>query len=111
MTTTSPASIQVLLEQKAAIERQIAALQNEGRKEGLAKIRSIMAEYGFTMEDIAGLEKNRASKKSDSRSKVAVKYTDGKGKNWTGRGMKPLWLRAEIEAGKPLESFLVQTAQ
>jgi DNA-binding protein H-NS len=35
-----------------------------------------------------------------------AKYKDGAGNSWTGRGPKPGWLRAAIDAGKSLEDFL-----
>jgi DNA-binding protein H-NS len=41
------------------------------------------------------------------RGKVAPKYRNPKNtsETWTGRGLKPRWLSAEIKAGKKLSSF------
>jgi DNA-binding protein H-NS len=36
-----------------------------------------------------------------------VKYRDDKGHSWSGRGLTPKWLEAEIEAGKKKEDFLI----
>lgn len=51
----------------------------------------------------------RAQADKGERQKVAVKYRDPENaeNTWTGRGMRPRWLRDKIDAGTTLESFLV----
>jgi DNA-binding protein H-NS len=39
--------------------------------------------------------------------KVAVKYRDGSGNTWAGRGAQPVWLRDRLKAGAKLEDFAV----
>ena len=39
--------------------------------------------------------------------KVPVKYRDGSGNTWAGRGVQPRWLRERIKAGAKLEQFAV----
>ena len=39
--------------------------------------------------------------------KVAVKYRDGSGNAWAGRGAQPVWLREKLKAGAKLEDFAV----
>src|SRR5258708_1405820 len=39
--------------------------------------------------------------------KVAVKYRDGSGNTWAGRGAQPVWLREKLKAGAKLEDFAV----
>lgn len=39
--------------------------------------------------------------------KVAAKYKDDAGNAWSGRGSRPRWLRAALDAGKQLEDFAV----
>lgn len=40
-------------------------------------------------------------------AKIPVKYDDGNGNRWTGRGRRPRWLVAAIEAGASIEDFRV----
>ena len=40
--------------------------------------------------------------------KVAPKYRGPKGELWSGRGLKPRWLTAELKQGKKLENFAIQ---
>lgn len=52
----------------------------------------------------------KAARKPSSQkgSKVAAKYRGPNGETWSGRGMTPRWLTAQVAAGKPKESFAVK---
>ena len=85
--------------QKALRDRQ------EGkRKEGIAKIREIAAAIGVNVEI------TEIGKSSTRRGgKVAVKYQNpaNPANKWTGRGMKPKWLRELVEQGHQVEEFAI----
>ncbi len=84
--------------QKALRDRQ------EGkRKEGIAQIREIAAAIGVNVE-ITDQGKPSSPRKG---GKVAIKYQNpaNPSNHWTGRGMKPKWLRELIEQGRKLEEF------
>ena len=95
------------LELAAMIDNAQKALRDrqEGkRKEGIAKIREIATSIGVAVE-ISDPSKSSARK----GGKVAVKYQNpaNPANKWTGRGMKPKWLRELIEQGRQLEEFAV----
>jgi DNA-binding protein H-NS len=97
-------SIQDLLAQKAALEKQIAEAQRAARADAIAKVKALMAEYGLSAADLAG--KAPAAPKAEGGKKVAAKYRDpATGQSWTGRGLKPKWLQAALAAGKTLDDF------
>lgn len=97
-------TIQELLAQKAALEKQIAEAQRSARADAIAKVKALMAEYGLTATDLAG--KAAPAAKPEGGKKVAAKYRDpATGQSWTGRGLKPKWLQAAIESGKSLSDF------
>jgi DNA-binding protein H-NS len=97
-------SIQDLLAQKAALEKQIAEAQRAARTDAIAKVKALMAEYGLTAADLAG--KAPAAPKAEGSKKVAAKYRDpASGQAWTGRGLKPKWLQAALASGKQLSDF------
>jgi DNA-binding protein H-NS len=59
-----------------------------------------------------GLVAHEGSAKGERKSKkptkkVAPKYRGPNGETWSGRGLKPRWLTAEINSGKQLEDFLI----
>lgn len=95
-------TVSELLAQKAAIESQIAEAQRAERAEAIAKIRTLMSEYGLTVADLNS--KAAASKRAGA--KVAPKYRNAAtGETWSGRGLQPKWLKAALASGHKLEEF------
>lgn len=103
------ASIAQLLEQKAALERQIADAQREAKSTAIAQVKALMAEHGLTMADLSARAPAAAPKaKAAGAGKVAVKYRNAAtGDTWTGRGLQPKWLKAQLASGKQLSDFAV----
>ena len=105
----------------AQIQKQIAALRAQADKQRrkevddvVARIREAIAHYGLTAADLglarraAAPAKVPAKKKSKAKIVVPVKYRDEAGHTWTGRGLKPVWLRDALAGGKTLEDFAVK---
>ena len=102
-------SLQELIAQKEALERQIAEVQRSTRADAIAKVRAIMAEYGLTVDDLGGRgQQVREPRGERTSKKVAAKYRDAvSGQEWTGRGLKPKWLQSALASGKSLDDFLI----
>jgi DNA-binding protein H-NS len=103
------ASLQDLIAQKEALEREIERTKQQGRTDALAQIRALMAEYGLSAADLAG-KSGKASKgksaKGKGGGKVPAKYRDSStGETWSGRGLQPRWLKAALAAGRKLDEF------
>lgn len=99
-------TLQELLAQKEALERQIEQTKKEERAAAIAKVRELMAQYGLTLADLS----NKPASKTAGKplGKVAAKYRDpSTGETWSGRGLHPKWLRAALAAGRKLEDFTV----
>lgn len=117
-----------LLEQRAAIEAEINALQSTERSAALAQIRSIVAQHGISAHDLLSAtayalpptrqRRNGADHPVDGPRalqkhpltgvKAPIKYRNRKtGDTWSGRGLRPRWLQAELAAGRSLEQFAV----
>lgn len=104
------ATLQELLAQKAALEKQIADTQRQERSDAIAKVRALMAEYGLTAADIVGKSGNAAPRAASSAAgkKVAPKYRNPEtGETWTGRGLQPNWLKTAVASGKKLGDFAI----
>ena len=104
------ATLQELMAQKEAIEKQIEQTQTQGRREAVDKVRALMREYGLTAADLSG--RKGAAKaaprktKAGTGKKVAAKYRNtSTGESWSGRGLQPRWLKAAIAGGKKLSDF------
>lgn len=104
------------------IQKQIDQLQKQAdqlRKKEANGVRDRIQEaitvYGFSAADFdfGGTRKNeRAAKpvagKRSSKPKAArtsVKYKDDQGNTWGGRGPRPAWFKAALEAGKTAQEL------
>lgn len=95
-------TVSELLAQKAALESQIAEAQRAERADAIARVRTLMAEHGLTVADLAG----KAAAPKRAGAKVAPKYRNAEtGETWSGRGLQPKWLKAALAGGRRLEEF------
>lgn len=100
------ASLQELLAQKEALDREIENTKKQARSEAIAKVRTLMVEYGLTAADL----NVRATGKVGARAgaKVAIKYRNtATGDTWSGRGLQPKWLKAALASGRSISEFTV----
>lgn len=98
-------SLEELIAQRDALDRQIREAKSSARAQAIAKVRALMAEHGLTAADIAP-ETRKASKVAGTT--VKPKYRDpATGATWTGRGLKPKWLVSELQKGRPLSEFTI----
>jgi len=98
------ANIEHLLAQRAALEKQIDAAQKEQRSEAIAKVRALMEQYGLSASDIS--PRKAAARRGTKSGKVPAKYRNAAtGESWSGRGLQPKWLKAQLAAGRKLGDF------
>ncbi len=94
-----------LLKQREALEQQINEARQREVASALAQVRSLVAEFGLTVQDV--FPSGRASVRgrgATAGSKVPPKYRDpATGKTWTGRGKPPNWMPKEDR-----EQFLIR---
>ena len=84
-----------LIAEKARIETLIA----EQKPAAIAQVKQLMATHGITVADLSPKRVTRPS---------TVKYADGKGNTWAGRGKRPVWLRDALANGAALSTFQAQ---
>jgi DNA-binding protein H-NS len=95
-----------LLAQKAAIEKQIEEAARRQRLDAISTVKSLMAEHGLTLADLSARAPAKPARKGGS--KVPAKYRDAAtGNAWSGRGLRPNWLKAALATGRKLEDFAV----
>ncbi len=110
------ASYQDLVTQRAALEKQQADLEKQiadalraERSGVIAQIKTLMAEHGISLADLSAKPgRSAGSKTSTAGRKVAAKYRNPTtGESWSGRGLQPKWLKAELAEGRKLEDFML----
>ncbi len=100
------ASLKELLAQKDALDKEIENTKKQARAEAIAKVRALMLEYGLTAADLSAKSAPKGSARSGG--KVAVKYRNSAtGDTWSGRGLRPNWLKAALAAGRKIDEFAV----
>jgi DNA-binding protein H-NS len=98
------ASLQDLLDRKAALEKEIEATRRQEKANAISKVKALMSEYGLTAADLS--TKGAPKSSGGKGSKVAVKYRNkATGDTWSGRGLQPKWLKAALAAGRKIEEF------
>ena len=82
------------------IERAKIEKQSSERAALKQKIADLAKEAGFDLRELFDGRKGKG--------KVAVKYRDGAGNTWTGRGRMPRWMTAATKGRKAKkEDFLI----
>lgn len=94
------ATLKELMAQKEALEQKIVEAREAELADAIAKVLAIVTEYGLTAGDIFGGKRGR--KAVGAKAKVAAKYRDQNGNEWTGRGRAPKWIE-----GKDKTKFLI----
>jgi len=98
-------TLQDLLAQREALDRQIEETRRNARKDAIAKVTALVNEFGLSAADVFGGAPRAAGRPASAQAgkKVAPKYRDpATGKTWTGRGRAPTWLD-----GKDRAQFLI----
>ena len=74
----------------------------------IARIKEDMRANGLTPQDVFGKSLGKAAAKTakgKAKTPAVVKYADGAGNFWVGRGKRPKWLSDALGAGKKLEDY------
>lgn len=86
--------------QIAELQKKAEAARSNELAAAKAKIAEIMKEYGLSLSDIGGVNKQKTGQ---VREPVAIKFKNSNtGETWTGRGRMPRWL-----VGKEIEQFRI----
>jgi DNA-binding protein H-NS len=82
--------------------KAIASYKDCQKADARAKVKAFAKDLGFSLADLIGTEGVKTT-----RAPAAVKYRhpENPGLTWSGRGRRPLWFIAAIEAGKSPEDL------
>ena len=94
-------------------KKRISEIEKSEAIEVRAKLFALAKEHGYDAAQLIGggaaMAKSAATDSEKVRRPAKAKYQDpASGKTWTGRGLKPLWVRAILASGKSLESALIK---
>lgn len=85
-----------LLQQREALEKQIAEARHRETSQAVSQVRALIAEFGLTPQDIFPAGKSAKSGAIKTGAKVAPKYRNpATEETWTGRGKAPKWIEGQ----------------
>lgn len=98
-----------LTQLRAELAKLIEERAEQERQDLLTQMNELARERGFTGLDAVMTAKSDNSGKQRKRGTVAPKYRNpqNEAEIWTGRGRKPKWVIAALEAGGSLEDMLI----
>ena len=86
-------NLQDLVTQREAIDKKILELQKEEASNVIKQVQQLIKLYGLTEQDVFGNIRVALNEKKQ-RADIEAKYRDSAtGKEWSGRGLAPKWIR------------------
>ena len=115
---------QALRQKISELQKQLADLESN-KVANIKKVKALMDKLGVTAADLGAApapasvsataaapatrrRRKRATRRAATGRRVPVKYQDGQGQTWSGRGKTPRWLVKAEAAGKTRDQFLVK---
>jgi DNA-binding protein H-NS len=86
------------------VAKAIADFSDRKKTEAMAALEAHAKELGFSLAELTGGKKTR---KSSGPAGVKYRHPVNPEVTWSGRGRKPSWFKAAIEAGKAPETMAV----
>ncbi len=99
--------LQSIIEDRLAeseAEKQIIAEKDAK----IQQYREMLEADGIGLEELMGLSIEKQGKRSPRPAKYEVWNDEGKRITWTGQGRMPNIFKARIDAGEPLDTFLIE---
>ena len=102
-------SLSGLRKLQAEVEAAILTRRKASQEAALVEIDRLVAEAELTHEAVIDHLSGRKRRRRQAGSKLPPKYRDPEdpGNTWAGRGKRPRWLEAKLEAGARLEDFRI----
>ncbi|WP_347559104.1 H-NS histone family protein [Robbsia sp. KACC 23696] len=92
-----------LLEQRAALDKEIESQRTAARHDALIEVRKLISLFDLTASEVGLGPKVGRPARSANRQPVAPRYRDPEsGTTWSGRGKPPKWI-----LGKDRELFAI----
>lgn len=96
--------LQEMIQQRDALNVQIAEMQRALRADALAEIRASMREYQISIEDLGSPGKSVQRAKVKATPKYRNPATE---QTWSGRGKRPKWVHDVLASGQSLAEYAI----
>ena len=90
------------------IDKAIANYEKRKRQEALAAAEAAASASGYSLSELLGDVK--AGKGKGAVNPPKYRHPENPELTWTGKGRQPSWIKDAVDAGKPLDDFLIAKA-
>ncbi len=100
--------LEELRDLRGNVDRTISHLESRKRQEALSAAEQIAREHGFRLADlVSDRPSGKAGKSGQGGSVLPAAYVNPENpdETWSGRGRRPGWVKAALEAGRTLEDL------
>ena len=96
-------SLKELKELQSQVAKAIVSFEDRRKKEALAELEEKARSLGFSLAELTGSAPTR------KRSPAVAKYANpaDPSETWSGRGRKPRWFQAALNAGKKPDDLAI----
>jgi DNA-binding protein H-NS len=96
-------SLKELKDLQTQVAKAIATFEDRKKKEALSELEEKARAMGFSLAELTGATVVR------KRAPATAKYANpaNKSETWSGRGRKPRWFEAALNAGKSPEDLAI----
>lgn len=96
-------SLKELKDLHSQVTKAIATFEDRKKKEALSELEEKARAMGFTLAELTGTSVSR------KRAPATAKYANpaNSSDTWSGRGRKPRWFEAALNAGKSPEDLAI----
>ena len=96
-------SLKELKELQSQVAKAINSFEDRRKKEALSRLEDEARAMGFTLAELTGTTPTR------KRAPAMAKYANpaNSADTWSGRGRKPRWFEAALNAGKSPEDLAI----
>lgn len=96
-------SLKELKDLQSQIARAISSYEERKKKEALSELEDRARQMGFTLAELLGAPVTR------KRAAASAKYANPQNpsETWSGRGRKPRWFTAALEAGRSVDDLVI----
>ena len=101
-------SLDELRDLRGNVDRAIVSFEKRKRREAQAAAEEAARKHGFSLAELTGTKPIRGLR-SASASGQGPRYAnpDNRNQTWSGRGRRPSWFRAHLEAGRDPENMAI----
>lgn len=84
------------------VQKALAAIESNERREAKKAAEAAAAKYGFSLSELTETSRGKGSRKRGPKNAGVPKYAnpDDPSQTWTGKGRQPQWYKDAIEAGR-----------